>query len=202
MQSDEYTQADWMRAGTPNDVAPLVGAIFVGHKVGDFDAAAAEIAALREAVAHAHKVAVKGALRVGLDCYDSWITSYRNSGALVRAKTRDGKDLGWVNAQPFDDFYPLEILPSTRRAASDFMKELAAKYPGAKTHLEIAAAEFALESAALEACRKALANRDQELSDDQCAQAAGYLGQARAMYALAIDEIGRALPLLEKRPQG
>ncbi len=198
MQTDEYTHADWMRAGTPNDVAPLIGAIFVGDKTGEFDATAAEIAALKEAVAHARKLAAKGNLRVGLDCYDHWIAAYRNRGSLMKAKTRDGKDLGWVAAQTPDDFYPLEVLPSTRKAASDFMAELAAKYPAAKSHLDLAAADFALESAALASCQKALANRDQEFTDDQCVQAAGYLSQARAVYGLAIDEIERALPLITK----
>jgi hypothetical protein len=187
-----------MRAGTPNDVPPLIGVIFVGGREGAFDTKAAEIGALKEAVAHAHKIATKGALRVGLECYDSWIASYRNRGALVKAKTRDGKDLGFVSTQTPDDFYPLEILPSTRRAAADFMKELGAKYPAAKVHLEMAAADFTLESVALGACRKTLADRSKEPSDEQCAQAAGYLSQAREMYALAVGEIERALPIVTK----
>ena len=198
MQHPEYAHADWMRAGTPSDVAPLIGVIFVGDKERAFDAKAAEIGALKEAVAHAHKVAIKGSLRVGLDCYDSWIASYRNRGALVRAKSRDGKDLGFVMAQTANDFYPLEILPSTRQAAADFARELAAKHPAAKAYLETAAEDFALESAALEACRKTLADRSAEPSDEQCAHAAGYLSRARAMYALAIEEIERALPIVAK----
>lgn len=198
MQTDEYVHAGWNRAGTPNDVAPLIGVIFVGDKTGELDAYAAETAALREAVAHAHKLVAKGNLRVGLDCYDHWIAAYRNRGSLLKAKTRDGKDLGWVTAQTPDDYYPLEILPSTRQAASDFMAELAAKYPAAKIHLALAGSDFALESAALESCRQALSERGQDLSDEQCAQAAGYLSQARALYSLAIDEIERALPLMAK----
>jgi len=198
MQQPEYTHADWMRAGTPSDVAPLIGVIFVGDKEGTFDPKAAELGALREAVAHAYKVAIKGSLRVGLDCYDSWIASYRNRGALVRAKSRDGKDLGFVLRQTDNDSYPLEILPSTRQAAADFSRELAAKYPAAKGYLEMAADDFALESAALEACRTTLADRSTEPSDEQCAQAAGDLSRARAMYALAIGEIERALPIMAK----
>jgi hypothetical protein len=178
-----------------NDVAPAVGAIFIGNKVKDFDARAAEIAALKEAVAHARgSSATLTCLPTGLATYDYWIAAYRNRGMLVRAKSRDGKQyLGWVAAQSGDDFYPLTILPSTRQAAADFLREIAPKYPEAKAHLEMAAEHFAHESAALEAVRATLGDRSKDPTDEQCAKAAGYLSQARAMYLLGIEEIERSL---------
>ncbi len=182
-----------------HDVAPAIGAILIGEKTGTFDTRKAEIAALKEAVAHARgSSATLTCLPTGLACYDYWIAAYRNRGLLVSAKTRDGKqDLGWVAAQTPNDFYPLSILPSTRQAAADFLREIAPKYPQAKAHLEMAAEHFARESAALEAARTVLGDRRKDLTDDQCVRAAGYLSQARAMYLLAIEEIERALRKVE-----
>jgi hypothetical protein len=178
-----------------HDVAPAIGAIAIGKKVGVFDARAAEIAALREAVAHARGISRKlTALPTGLACYDSWIASYQHRGGLVWAKSRDGKqDLGYVAAQTPNDFYPLTILPSTRRAAADFLHEIAPGYPESNPHLEMAAEHFARESTALEAVRTTLGDRSTPPTDDQCAKAAAYLSQARAMSTLAIEELERAL---------
>ena len=191
---DDYATAPESRIAE-HDVAPAIGAIFIGEKTGTFDARAAEIAALREAVAHARgSSATLTCLPTGLATYDYWIAAYQNRGMLMRAKSRDGKqDLDWVAAQAPNDFYPLTILPSTRQAAADFLREIAPKYPEAKAHLEMAAEHFARESAALEAVRTALGDRGKEPTDEQCVKAAGYLGQAHAMYTLAIEEIERSL---------
>ncbi len=194
MGPDGYASAPESRFAE-HDVAPAIGAIIIGNKVGDLDARAAEIAALREAVAHARgSSATLTGMPTGLATYDYWIAAYRNRGLLVSAKSRDGKqDLGWVASQTPNDFYLLTILPSTRRAAADFLREIAPRYPEAKVRLEMAAEHFARESAALEAVRMALAGRSKEPTDEQCIQAAAYLSVARAMYFLAIEEIERAL---------
>ena len=183
-----------------NDVAPAIGAIFIGDKTGTFDARSAEVAALREAVLHAHgaSASIFPGMPTGLACYDSWIASYQNRGSLIRAKTRDGKDdLGWVAAQSGDDFYPLTIWPSTRQAAAAFLCELAPKYPDAAAHLDAAAGHFERESKALAACRDALGDRSKEPTPDQCITAAAHLRDARACYSLGIAEIARALHAIE-----
>jgi hypothetical protein len=183
-----------------NDVAPAVGAIFIGNKVKDFDARAAEMAALREAVLHAHgaSASIFPGMPTGLACYDAWVASYQQRGSLIRAKTRDGKDdLGWVAAQAGDDFYPLTIWPSARQAAADFLRELAPKYPAGVAHLEAAAGHFERESQALAACRETLGDRSKPPSDEQCIAAAAHLRDARACYSLATAEVARALRAIE-----
>jgi hypothetical protein len=191
---DGYASAAETRP-TEHEVAPAIGAIFVGKKVKDFDARAAEIAALREAVAHARGMsATLQCLPTGLACYDYWIASYENRGKLVRAKSRDGKtDLDYVASQPGDDFYPLIVYPSTHAAAAEFLREIAPKYPEARAHLEMAAEHFARESAALTEVGKDWGDRKQEPTDEQCVRAAGHLREAKAMYELGIGEIERAV---------
>lgn len=46
-------------------------------------------------------------------------------------------------------------------------------------------------------CGEVVAEREGELSEEQCVRAAGHLSEARAMYALAIEEIERALRRIE-----
>ncbi len=192
---DEYAAAPETRIAE-HEVAPAIGAIIIGRKVGTFDARAAEIAALREAVLHAHgaSASIFPGMPVGLACYDAWIASYQHRGMLIRAKSRDGKqDLGWVAAQSGDDFYPLTIWPATRQAAADFLREIAPKYPEAKARLEAAAGHFERESQALAACRDTLGDRSKPPTDDQCISAAAHLRDARSSYAMGIEEIARAL---------
>lgn len=186
-------------------VAPVIGAILIGRKVRSFDARAAEIAALREALLHAHgaSASIFPGMPAGLACYDVWIASYQNRGMLVRAKSRDGaQDLGWVAAQSGDDFYPLTIWPGTRQAAADFLREIAPRYPEAATRLETAADHFAQESRALAACRDVLGDRSEPPSADQSLRAAGHLRVARAMYQLGIEDIARALRAIGPAKQG
>jgi len=182
------------------EVAPAIGLVLIGKKVREFDARAAEVAALKEAVAHAHGASrTLDCLPAGLASYDYWVGAYRNRAKLARARSRDEKqDLGFVSAQPPDDFYPLTILPSTRQAAAEFLREIAPKYPEAKAHLEMAAEHFAGEAKALEACVQALGDRKQTPSDEQCIRAAGCLSQARAMYALGVEEMAAALGKIGK----
>jgi hypothetical protein len=191
---DGYASAAEARP-TEHEVAPAIGAIFVGKKVKGFDARAAEMAALKEAVAHARGMsATLECLPTGLACYDYWIASYENKGKLVRAKSRDGKTgLDYVASQPGDDFYPLIVYPSTHAAAAEFLREIAPKYPEAKAHLAMAAEHFAREAAALESVGKDLGDRKQGPTDEQCVRAAGHLREAKAMYELGIGEIERAV---------
>ena len=191
---DGYATAPEVRP-TERDVAPAIGAIFIGKKTATFDARAAEIAALKEAVAHARGTSASlKALPTGLACYDYWINAYRNRGKLMRATSRDGNsDLGWVASGTPDDHYPLIVYPSTHAAAADFLREIAPKYPEAKAHLEAAGDHFAHEAAALASCRDLLEDRRQPFTDDQCTRAAAHLSEARAMYRLGIEEIELAL---------
>jgi hypothetical protein len=200
MRTGDYARAPQSRIAE-NYVAPAFGIVVVGKKVGSLDARAAEVAALKEAVVHAHGIATTlPGMPSGLRCYDAWIASYQKRGTLTRAKSRDEKqDLGWVKALPPDDGYPLMIYASTHKAAGDFLKEIAPKYPEARPYLELASEHFAKEAAALEAARAVLGDRKAEPSEEQCARVAGHLSEARAMYALGIDEIAAALRRTDSR---
>ncbi len=199
MGLDEYATASESRIAE-HDVAPAIGAIIIGKKVRDFDARAAEIAALKEAVAHARGSSYTlTCLPTGLATYDYWISAYQNRGLLIGAKSRDGKqDLGWVAAQTPSDFYPLTIYPGTHQAAAEFLLEIAPKYPNVQAHLEAAAQHFGQESKALIACREILNDRSKQPDDEQCIKAAASLREARAMYVLGIEELERALAKIDK----
>ncbi len=191
MGLEEYAQAEQTHPLKSDKSIPLMGAIFIGEKTGQFDARAAEIAALKEAVLHAYGASGRCSatyenLDDGLQCYDRWVSSFR-----YFEPPGYQEHLGITLS-----FYLLSILQSTRRAASQFMLELAPKYPEVRVHLEMAAEHFARESEALESCLKLFPQRTQEeLGDhDRCTRAAAYMRQARAMYELAINEIARALP--------
>jgi len=184
MRKPEYAEADEMRALGATDIGGGPYAVFIGAKTGQYDARAAEVAALRGATEHARSHGVKQAM--GMECYDLWIAQYQHQGNHM------------VPKGPAPDEYPLSILPSTRQAAADFMTELAPKYPRAKANLETASEDFAQESQALAAARKLRAAMGEKPSDEQCARMAGLLSRARAMYALATEEIERAVPLMEK----
>jgi hypothetical protein len=185
MRVPEYTHADELHALGATDIGGGPYAVLIRGKTGTFDAKAAELAALRGAVAHANTRAAGKGLPMGLECYDLWIDQYRHQGSHMAPTGLPG------------DGYPLSILPSTRRAASQFTAELAAKYPQAKANLESAAEDFAAESEALAAAQKLRESIIGEGTSEQCARMAGLLSRARAMYALAIDEIARALPSME-----
>jgi hypothetical protein len=164
-----------------NDIR--LGAVFIGAKTGTFDAKSAELAALREAVLHAHGAAASSKMPAGLACYDTWIGQYRDLAPGVKPSMFPG-----------GSGYMLGILCTTRRAAAEFMRELAPKYPEAKAHFEMAAEAFAAESATLVRAAALPPDKDKDKPDpDTGRRAAAYLSQARAMYALGVDEIARAL---------
>jgi hypothetical protein len=164
-----------------------LGAIFIGAKTGTFEARAAELGALREAVLHAHGASASSKMPVGLACYDAWIGQYRDLAPGVKPAMFPG-----------GSGYMLGILCTTRRAAADFMRELAPRYPEAKVHLEMAAEAFSAEATALVKCAALPADKDKDKPNPDTGQrAAAYLSQARAMYALGIDEIARALKAIK-----
>jgi hypothetical protein len=182
---DGYAREDEMRALGATAIGGGPYALLIGEKTRRFDARTAELSALREAVAHAHSG--RSDLPEGLACYDLWINRY-------------GQKRGFAVPDELPpDGYPLGILPTTRSAASEFMLELAAKYPSAKANLEMASEHFGLEAKALASARDLRTAIDGDASDDQSVRMAGLLSQARAMYALAIDEIARAAHKIEAK---
>jgi len=187
---DGYASADQMRAATCDGVCPLgLVAILVGEKTGEYDPRAAEIAALRYAVRHAHSERTrpmggdpgKQGLRGGMNCYQWWAQSFRTDPA----KVPDGGDR-----------YPLSIYRSTHRAAGEFMLELAAKYPEAARPFTRAAGQFAHEADALDEIWVRLMERGAGWQDPDPAkseQAAALFDRAARHYAQGIRDVERGL---------
>jgi hypothetical protein len=185
---DEYAAADQGRMATCGAICPPIGAILVGDKRGAYDARAAEIAALQEAMAHAHstenvdKLDDEGwVMLYGLACYDRWVSDFEADPPRLPT---------------MGDRYCFGVNRSTHRAAAAFVRELAAKHPAAKESLERAAPHFEVEADALnEAAERLFPGWElpQEASREINDKAAALLRTARDHYARGIDEIEGAL---------
>jgi hypothetical protein len=194
---EAYAVADQARTTTCTDICPALGAILIGDSVRDFNAREVELAALREAVRHAHSPipnereesttgqdeggGEQWVMLEGLACYDRW-------GHDFKADPPKLPTMG--------DRYCFGVYRSTHRAASAFMRELAPKYPEAKVYLEEASEHFAAEADALHEAAELLFPEWQlpeQPSAEKNARAAALLSVARDNYARAIDEIGTAL---------
>jgi len=196
---DQYAAADEMRTAKCLDICPALGAIFIGEKTGGFDPRQAELSALVEAIRHARSPKdrllneadngeVPWRLREGLACYDWWVNSFGANPQKV-------PDAG--------DRYCLGMYRSTHRAASQFMIEIAPKYPNAEAHFERAAEYFAGEADALDQCHDKLFRGWegwQEPDPEKSARAVALLTSARQRYAQAIDEIKKGLQAIDPEP--
>ncbi len=186
---DGYAVAEEARPTGCTDNCPALGAILVGENTGAFDARAAEMAALREAVRHAHtrkdeelRQSADWVFLEGIQCYDRWIGDFESP---ERKRT-------------MGDAYCLGVYHSTHRTAADFMRELAPKYPAAAVSFERAAAHFTAEADALDACMPLLWWNAPEGPDPaRNAQVVPLLRQARDAYAGGIGEIENALALID-----
>jgi len=163
---------------------PALGAIFIGQKTGTLDAKAAEIAALKEAVRHAHdrEVSNRGGKPdlEGLRAYDRWAAKFRDPGAK--------RDAG--------DSHCYFVYRSTHRAAGRFLREIAPRYPQAAHLLVKAAGEFTAEARALDKAEPLLAWQSAEHDAGRNAKLWALLAKARDHYAAGIALIEKALPLL------
>ena len=180
----------WFKLITCLDICPALGAITVGDKVAEFDARAAEIVALQEAVRHARSTegqdqlgGDKWVMLHGLPCYDRWIDDWRSP----EQKRTSG------------DSYCLGVYRSTHRAAAGFMRELELKYPQVQAHFERAAAAFIAEADALDAAVPLLGWDAPDGPDpERNAQLVPLLRQARDGYARGIGEIEAALDMIQE----
>ena len=183
---DRYAHEPQTRTLTGLDICPALGAILIGDKTGTLDTRKAELAALREAVQHAHDIRDTSCAREGkwvmlkgVQCYDRWASEYRQDPTKVRG-------LG--------DSYCLQIYRSTHRAAGDFMCELAEKYQQARNLFERAASEFTAEAGALDRCVPLLGWESPAGPDaERNAHAGALLAQARDHYVAGIEAIEKAL---------
>ncbi len=176
-----FARAKQTRAEEAAAICPAFGAIFIGEKVGALDARAAETAALKEAVRHAHDATKPGLpAHEGLATYDNWVEKFRHPDAKREA----------------GDSYCSQIYCSTHRAAGAFLTEISPKYPRAAEDLAKAAAEFTAEADALEQAAGLVGWQSPELDPERNAKVWPLLARAREHYAAGIALIERALPLL------
>jgi len=165
-------------------MCPALGAIFIGKKTGTLDATAAETAALKAAVRHARDrevVSMAGRPDMnGLMAYDRWAAKFRDPSAKRSA----------------GDSHCYFVYRSTHRAAGEFLREIAPRYPKAADLLRKASREFTLEARTLDRAEPLLAWDSPELDADRNAKLWPLLTEARERYAAGIARIEEALPLL------
>lgn len=184
-----YAEASQMRPRECLDICPAQGAIFIGEKVGDFNTHVAEITSLQDAVTHARSQ--KNADKLGSSewvflegflAYERWARDFQNP-----QKTRS-----------MGDAYCYGVYRSTHRAASNYLVELTAKYPKAKTPLLEASHYFAIESETLQGGENLLWWNSPEGPDPaRNQQATALLNKAYNSYCRAIESIEKALNILE-----
>ena len=189
--ADDYAEADEARMATCGDICDPVGVVVIGEKTGTFDARKAELAALREAIEHAHSSEEpdedKWVLLNGLMAYDRWISDFRDP-----EKTRSS-----------GDSYCYGIYRSTHRAAAEFLEEIAPNYPEATERLRSAAAHFRSEAGILDSGADLLWwNSPHGPDADRNAKVADLLSKARESYAHGIQEIEKALAAIDASTHG
>jgi hypothetical protein len=182
---DGYAVADQMRMVDAVEICPAFGAILIGAKIAAFDARAAEVAALQEAIRHASTrkqlpaPAGEWVFLEGLQCYDRWVQDLEaDPGSVGSAGSR----------------YCYGVYRSTHRAAAGFLQELSTTYSEARVALSRAAGDFVVEADALDACANYLSwGAPDTLDAEAAAEVRRLLSRARDAYARGIESIGAAL---------
>jgi hypothetical protein len=185
---DQYATSSQDRPKGGMDVSSTI-ALIVGQKPREFDAEAAEMAALKFGIEHAQcqKNAEKfekpeWAFFEGMLCYKRW--------------ARDFTDL--TRKRGSGDSYCLGVISSTRRCAARFMEELASKYPAADRELLMAAAAFTNEADTLEALKPMLWWNAPEGPDaERNAKASTLIAQASEHYRRGIRGMQLTLATLQ-----
>jgi hypothetical protein len=188
---DNYAAADENRAAKCGHICDPLGAIIIGEKTGEFDARKAELEALREAVKHARSKKGRDELDEdkwvfleGFPAYDRWINDFK----APEKKRESG------------DSYCYGIYKSTHRAASEFLKEIAYKYPKAASHLNKASEHFKTEADILDQGADLLWWNAPEGPDPQRNdKVVEMLSKARESYASGIEEIEEALSVIDAK---
>ena len=187
---DDYASAAETRTITCLDICPALGAVLIGEKTQEFDAPAAELACLGEAVRHGRARRENAApgdpwvFLEGIQCYDRWVDEFRDDPERKRTA---------------GDSYCLNVMRSTHRAAAEFLRELVPAYPMASAQLERAAGCFSAEAETLDTCDTLLGWSAPEGPDPRRnAYAADLLAHACDAYATGISSIEKALKRIER----
>lgn len=162
----------------------------VGEKIREFNMEKAEIAALEEAVRHAHdsqnqiddySESVKWKMQQGSNTYNWWIHKF---------------GLKELKIPEMGDTYCLSVYRTTHQAASTFLLEIAPKYPEAEEKLEQAANHFKNEAKALNSIHTIFlpsGRRIKTTSSKINSQVVELFKEAKHYYDNGIIQISRAL---------
>jgi hypothetical protein len=185
MGLDGYAEASWERPRTAIEICPALGAIFIGEKVGEFETEQAEIDSLKNAVAHA--LSQKNVDKLGgsewvflegFQAYQRWINDFKSP--------QKSRGMG--------DAYCYGVYRSTHRAAAEYLKELAPKYPAVQEKLLEASSSFNAEADILDGAERLLWWNSPEGPDpERNRQASITLEQAFSHYQRGIESIEGAL---------
>lgn len=194
-EGDDYARAPQDRMEEAVHFCPAYGALIIGEKTGEFDARAAELDAIEEAIRHCHAPKdplllhaeehgheTPFRLREGKVCYDVWINTFRNNPQYVPNGPTDK--------------YPLGVYSSTRQAAAPFLRQIAPNYPEARELLLKAAEHFEVDAAALERLRQELMGWEagwDEPDPTKAARAVELLTTARKAYGKGMKAMERGL---------
>ena len=119
------------------------------------------------------------------------VTGWEGSELLLRLRDGEGRDL---TVEDIED----GLAVSARVACEVSVPNgLGVKVREAKANLQMAGNHFFEEAEALTAAHYLRRAFEDKPSEDERVQVAGFLTRARAMYALAIDEVGRALSKID-----
>jgi hypothetical protein len=185
---DGYAEASQTRPAECLEICPAQGAIFIGEKTGTFDAQAAEINSLKDAVGHAHSDSNADKLGgsdwvflEGFLAFERWVNDFKSPDKIRSS----------------GDAYCYGVYRSTHRAASDYLADLAQKYPMAASRLLDASGHFATEVETLQGGESLLWWNSPEGPDPtRNQQAAVLLEKSYDSYRRAIESIEKAINIL------
>jgi hypothetical protein len=195
---EDWSRAKETRMAEALAICPAYGALLIGEKTGEFDAREAELSALEQAIRwchapedpllvsakkHGHRAPWR--YREGKACYDAWLHGFR-----VDPDT----------APQAGDRYCLGILRTTRRAAADFMREIAPRYPEAQQQFLNSAQHFDAEADALTDLYDDVFQGWEgwkEADPDRATRAVELLTTARKAYGQAMKAVERGLEAID-----
>lgn len=197
---EDWSRAKETRMAEALAICPAFGALLIGERTGELDAREAELSALEQAIRWCHAPrdplldsakrkghTVPWHYREGKACYDAWIHAFR-----VDPNQTPGTG----------DRYCLGILRTTRRAAADFVREIASRYPEAQEQFLNSAEHFDAEADALDELYDGVFGGWEgwkEPDPGKATRAVGLLTRARKAYGKAIKAVERGLEAIDPK---
>lgn len=177
----------WDRAAMAVKICPAFGAITIGAKTDVLDARKAEIAALRDAVAHARTVKEKPEAGgwysyEGIQSLRKWSEAFSNQG-----KARD-----------LADAYCFLVYRSTHGTAAGFLREIAPNYSAAASELLLKAAGILEKEAKIfSQCSPYLGfDSPWGVDEERSRMVAPLLSETADLYEKAMENLEKALAII------